>query len=78
VAPLGPGFLCQGLEPSAAVAVAAEAGMHPEIMHLHALTSDRADDPTHQAAVGIVEPDRRVSARIDDRGGDVVGDEFVA
>jgi len=78
VALLRPGFLFQGLEQSAAVAMAAEIGLDPEIMNLHALPPDRADDPTHQLTVGVVEPDSNVLARIDGRGGDVVGNEFVA
>src|SRR5262249_38663764 len=74
----GPGFLFQSLKQSAAVAVTAEARMDPEIMNLHALTSDRAHDAARQAAVDVAEPDGHVSTRIDGGGGNVVGDEFVA
>ena len=75
---LGPGFLFQGLEQSAAVAVAAEAGMDPEIIDLHTLAPDSAHYPAHQAALCVVKKDGNVSTGIDGRGGDVVGDEFVA
>jgi hypothetical protein len=41
---LRPRFLFQGLEQAAAVAVAAEAEMDPEICDLHTLPPDRAHD----------------------------------
>jgi len=78
VALLGPGLLFQSLEQSAAVAVATEAGMNPEIIDLYALAPDHAHDPTHQPAMSIVEKDGNISARIDSCSGDIVGDEFIA
>ena len=75
---LGPSFLFQGLEQSAAVAVAAEAGMNPEILDLHTLAPDCPHDPAHQLAMAVMEKDGHVSTGIDSRGGDVVGDELVA
>jgi hypothetical protein len=52
--------------------------MNPEIVDLHALAPDRAHNPAHQPAVGIVEKDGNISTRIDGCSGDVIGDEFVA
>jgi hypothetical protein len=74
---LRPRFLFQGLEQSAAVAVAAEAGMNSEIRDLHALAPERPHNPTHEVAAGAVEKDGQIATRIDGRDGDVVGDEFV-
>src|SRR6266699_2749626 len=71
VALLSPRFLFQGLEQPATVAVATDTGMHPEICDLHTAAPDRADDPAHQAAVGVVEPDGNVLARINGCGGNV-------
>lgn len=75
---LRPRFLFQGLEESAAVAVAAEARMDPEIRDLHTLAPEGPHDPAPQVAVGVMEQDSKGATGIDRRGGDVVGDELAA
>jgi hypothetical protein len=71
-------FLFQGLEQSAAVAVAAEAGVDPEIRDLHILPPDPAHDSAPQLAVGVMEKDSHVLTYIHSRSDDVIGHELVA
>jgi hypothetical protein len=78
VALLVSGFLFQGLEQSAAIAVTAEAGMDPEIRDLHTLSPERPHDPSHQLPLGVMDEHGHVPALIDCGCRDIVDAEFVA
>jgi len=78
VALLVSGFLFQGLEQSAAIAVTSEVGMDPEILDLHTLSLERPHDPSHQLPLCVMNEHGYVSALIDCGCRDVVGAEFVA